>query len=204
MNKLAQLVATDVGRPWASLHPIDWGYAVIPAYQPLGWEQADCVASDGVSTLHAGRRVIWLVSDRAAFDFLEAPTGALEIGVEQHPGVAAQGVYSLEKPAQGALRWTSGDAQFEVANAPGSPATNLVLALWPMPLATDARMRLTINGWGAFDGPVPSEPLTVPLDRFATQELLTIKLEITPITHYPHDPRDLGVALRALRLEKSQ
>ncbi len=203
MNKLAQLVATDVGRPWASLHPIDWGYAVIPAYRPPGWEQADCVASDGVSDLHAGRRVIWLISDRAAFDFLEARTGALEIAVEQHPGVATQGVYALEKTAQGPLRWTSGDARFELANAPDAPATSLVLALWPMPLSADARLRLTINGWTAFDGPVPNEPLTVPLGRFASQEWLTIELKTAPSTRYAHDPRDLGVALRAVRLEKS-
>ena len=203
MNKLAQLVATDVGRPWASLHPIDWGYAVIPAYQPPGWEQADCIASDGVSDLQAGRRVIWLVSDRAAFDFLEARTGVLEIGVEQHPGVAAQGVYAIEKTMQGALRWTSGDARFEVANAPGAPATSLLLAFWPMPLSTGARLRLTINGWTAFDGPVPNEPLTVPIGRFASQEWLTIELKTAPSTHYAGDPRDLGVALRVLRLEKS-
>ncbi len=203
MNKLAQLVATDIGLPWASLHPINWGYAEIPAYQPPGWEQADCIASDGVSDLHAGRRVIWLVSDRNVFDFLEARSGVLEIAVEEHPGIAAEGAYALEKTPQGPLRWTSGDARFEVANARDAPATNLVLALWPMPLAAAARLRLTINDWIAFDGPVPSEPLTAPLDRFASQERLTIELKTTPSTRYPRDPRDLGVALRALRLEKS-
>jgi hypothetical protein len=203
MNKLAQLVATDVGRPWAALHRIDWGYAVMPDYRPPGWEQADCIASDGLSTLQVGRRVIWLVSDRAVFDFVAARTGALEIGVEQHPGVGAQGVYALEKTAQGALRWTSADARFEVANAPGAPATSLVLALWPMPLAADARLRLIINGGIAFDGPVPNESLTVPLGRFGREEWLTIELKVGPSTHYPRDPRDLGVALRSLRLEKS-
>ena len=72
-----------------------------------------------------------------------------------------------------------------------------------MPLSADARLRLTINGWTAFDGPVPSEPLTVPLGRFASQEWLTIELKTAPSTHYAGDPRDLGVALRLLRLEKS-
>jgi hypothetical protein len=117
--------------------------------------------------------------------------------------VTAEGAHALEKTPQGSLRWTSGDARFDVANARDAPATNLVLALWPMPLSAQARLRLTINDWAAFDGPVPSEPLTVSLGRFASQERLTIALKTTPSTHYPRDPRDLGIALRVLRLEKS-
>jgi hypothetical protein len=203
MNKLAQLVATDIGLPWASLRPIDWSYTVVPAYQPPGWEQADCIASDSASNLHAGRKVIWLVRDRAVLDFPQARSGAVEIAAEQHPGVIADGVYAVERTGLGALRWTSGHARFEVANAREAPVARLVLALWPMPLAADARLRLTVNDWTAFDGPVPAEPLTVPLDRFANAESLAIELETAPATRYPNDPRDLGVALRALRLEKS-
>jgi len=203
MNKLAQLVATDIGLLWASLRPIDWGYTVVPPYQPAGWEQADCIASDSASNLHAGRKVIWLVRDRVVLDFPQARSGAVEIAVEQHPGVIADGVYAVEKTARGALRWTSGHARFEVANAREAPLARLVLALWPMPLAADARLRLTVNDWAAFDGPVPVAPLTVPLDCFANEESLAIELKIMPGTRYPHDPRELGVALRALRLEKS-
>jgi hypothetical protein len=61
---------------------------------------------------------------------------------------------------------------------------------------------LTINDWTAFDGPVPSEPLTVSLGRFASQERLIVAIKTTPTTSYPRDPRELGVALRVLRLEK--
>ena len=37
MNLMAQLVAADVGVSWASLHPVDLGYAVRPPYKPAGW-----------------------------------------------------------------------------------------------------------------------------------------------------------------------
>jgi hypothetical protein len=180
------------------LRPIDWSYTVVPAYQPPGWEQADCIASDSASNLHAGRKVIWLVRDRAVLDFPQARSGAVEIAAEQHPGVIADGVYAVERTGLGALRWTSGHARFEVANAREAPVARLVLALWPMPLAADARLRLTVNDWTAFDGPVPAEPLTVPLDRFANAESLAIELETAPATRYPNDPRDLGAASREI------
>jgi hypothetical protein len=78
-----------------------------------------------------------------------------------------------------------------------------MLSFWPMPLSTAAQLRLTINDQVAFEGPVPSDSLTVPLHRFAGDTWLTIALKTTPITHYPNDSRDLGVALRQVRLEKS-
>jgi hypothetical protein len=204
MNKLAQLAATDIGLSWASVQPIRYPYAHIPVFQPPGWEQADCIAGDNVSDLQDGRRVIWLISDQSVLDFLEARSGVLELGVEGHPGITAEGLYGFEKTPQGSLRWTSGDARFEVANAGATPGMRLVLTLWPMPLSPDARLRLTINDWTAFEGLVPNEPLTVSLDRFANQRRLTIDLKTTPITRYPRDPRDLGVALRTLRLERSR
>ena len=203
MQLAAQLVATDLGLSWTSLHPVDLGYAVRPPYQPAGWELADCIASDDLSGLHAGRRVIWVASDRQALEFLDAPSGALEIGLSDHPGIAVDGAYAVETVPGGQLRWTSEEAKFRVANSPTAPASKLMLSLWPMPLAAAAQLRLTVNDQVAFEGPVPGDSLTVPLDRFAGDSSLTIALKTTPITHYPNDSRDLGVALRQVRLEKS-
>jgi hypothetical protein len=62
MQLAARMVATDLGVSWASLHPIDLRYTVWPPYQPAGWDLAGCIASDDISDLHAGRRVIWVVS----------------------------------------------------------------------------------------------------------------------------------------------
>jgi len=204
MHLAARMVATDLGVPWSSLHPIDLSYTVWPPFQPVGWELADCIASDDRSDLHAGRRVIWLVSDRQTFEFLDASSGALEIGVSGHPGIAIAGAYAIETAPGGRLRWTSGEATFRVANSLTAPASQLVLALWPMPLATAAQLRVSINDRVAFEGRVPGDSLTVPLDRFAADTSLTIALKTTPITRYPNDSRDLGVALRQVRLEKSR
>jgi hypothetical protein len=203
MQLAARMVATDLGVSWVSLHAIDLTYTVWPAYQPAGWELADCIASDDLSDLHAGRRVIWVVSDRQTFEFLDAPSGALEIGLSGHPGIAVDGAYAVETVPGGRLRWTSGEATFRVANSPSAPALKLMLSFWPMPLSTAAQLRLTINDQVAFEGPVPSDSLTVPLHRFAADPSLTIALKTTPITHYPNDSRDLGLALRQVRLEKS-
>jgi hypothetical protein len=203
MQLAARMVATDLGVSWTSLHAIDLTYTVWPPYQPAGWELADCIASDDLSDLHAGRRVIWVVSDRQTFEFLDAPFGALEIGLSGHPGIAVDGAYAVETVPGGRLRWTSAEATFRVANSPSAPALKLMLSFWPMPLSTAAQLRLTINDQVAFEGPVPSDSLTVPLHRFAGDTWLTIALKTTPITHYPNDSRDLGVALRQVRLEKS-
>jgi hypothetical protein len=203
MNLITQYVATDLGMSWASLHPVDLVYAVKPPYKPAGWERADCIASDDLSELHAGRRVIWLVSDTRTFEFLDARSGALEIGVSGHPGVAIDGAYAIEASPRGRLRWTSGDARFRVPNSPDAPAANLALSFWPMPLAPAAQLQIVINDWVAFNGPVPSELLTIPLDRFAQDKWLTIQLKTTPTTRSPPNPRDLGLALRQMQIEKS-
>jgi hypothetical protein len=137
-------------------------------------------------------------------EFLQSRTGALEIATERHPGITAGGVYEIEKMPQGPLRWTSADARFQVANASDAPAARLVLALWPMQLAADVHLLLTINKSPVFAGPVPEQPVTVPLEAFAKDDVLSIELKTVPVTRYPHDPRDLGVALRALRIEKSE
>ena len=202
MNKIAQLVATDIGARWASMRPLSLGGNETAVFRPPGWEQADCVASDGLSDLRAGRRVIWLMTDGAVPEFLQSRSGALEIATERHPGITAGGVYEIEKMPQGPLRWTSADARFQVANASDAPAVRLVLTLWPMPLAADVRLALTINQSPVFARPVPGQPVTVPLEAFAKDDLLRIELKTAPVTRYPHDPRELGVALRALRLEK--
>jgi hypothetical protein len=203
MNLLAQFVATDLGMSWSSVDPVEVSYAYWAQYQPAGWETADCIAGDDLSELQSGRRMIWLISDRRTFEFLATPSGALEIGVSGHPGVAIEGAYAMETLPAGRLRWTSGDARFRVPNSPDAPAAKLVLSLWPMALPPAAQLQLTINGWVAFNGPVPSEPLTVPLDRLARDKQLTIELKTTPTTRFPRDPRDLGVALRQIQLEKS-
>jgi hypothetical protein len=156
-----------------------------------------------LSDLNAGRRAIWLISDKRTFEFLEAKSGALEIGLGGHPGVAIDGAYPIETVPDGRLRWTSGDARFRVPNSPDAPAMKLVLALCPMPLSPAAQLRVMVNDTVAFEGAVPSEALTVPLDRFKREKWLNIELQTTPATHYPRDPRDLGVALRQLQLEKS-
>jgi hypothetical protein len=204
MNKIAQLVATDIGARWASMRPLSLGGDETAVFHPPGWEQADCVASDGLSDLRAGRRVIWLITDRAVPEFLQSRSGALEIATERHPGITAGGVYEIEKMPQEPLRWTSADAHFQVANASNAPAARLVLALWPMQLAADVHLLLTINQSPVFAGPVPGQPVTVPLEAFTKDDMLSIELKTAPVTRYPHDPRDLGVALRALRLEKSE
>jgi hypothetical protein len=123
---------------------------------------------------------------------------------ERHPGITAGGVYEIEKMAQGPLRWTSADARFQVANASDAPAAQVVLALWSMQLAADVHLLLTINKSPVFARPVPEQPVTVPLEAFAKDDMLSIELKTVPVTRYPHDPRELGVALRALRIEKSE
>jgi hypothetical protein len=40
------------------------------------------------------------------------------------------------------------------------------------------------------------------LDRFVGQDKLTIALLTNAVTHYPNDPRELGVAIKELRLSK--
>src|SRR5205085_1361476 len=121
MNLLAQYVATDLGKSWTSVHPVEVSYAGWPPYKPAGWESADCVAGDDLPELYSGQRLIWLISDRRTFEFLAAPSGALEIGVSGHPGVAIEGAYAIEPLPSGRLRWTSGDARFRVPNSPDAP-----------------------------------------------------------------------------------
>jgi len=150
-----------------------------------------------------GTKIGHLISDRSTYDFLEAKSGELEIGVSGHPGIDIDGASPIEIVPSGRLRWTSGDAHFRVPNSPDAPARKLTMSLWPMPLSPGAQLQLLINGWVVFDGPVPSEPLAISLNRFVREKHLTIELKTTPITRYPRDPRDLGVALKQLRLGKS-
>ena len=59
-----------------------------------------------------------------------------------------------------------------------------------MPLVPHARLQLVVNGWRAYEGPVPGEPLRVPLRQFEQQQRLIIELKTSPITRFPGDPRD--------------
>ena len=43
------------------------------------------------------------ISDKEAFRFLDAKSGALEIGVADHPGVTVQAAYAIERTRDGSL-----------------------------------------------------------------------------------------------------
>jgi hypothetical protein len=42
---------------------------------------------------------------------------------------------------------------------------------------------------GRDDGPIPSNAVTMPLDRFAAQDKLSVEPRTTAFTRYPNDPR---------------
>jgi hypothetical protein len=70
-----------------------------------------------------------------------------------------------------------------------------------MPLSADA-LKITINGDTVYQGALPSTAVTISLDKFAAQDKLTIELATNAVTHFPNDPRDLGIAIKELRLGK--
>ena len=70
-----------------------------------------------------------------------------------------------------------------------------------LPLSSHA-LKITVNGDTVYQGTIPSEPITVPLDKFATQDKVTIELQTDAVTRYPNDPREFGVAIKELRLGK--
>jgi hypothetical protein len=144
---------------------------------------------------------IWFSQDRSIFDYLEGRLAVLEIGRKLVPGVSGRGAYDLEPYRDGTLRWTSRVAHFEAPNNPAAPSRSLRLELWPMPLSGDA-LEITVNGDTVYRGTIPSDPLTLSLDRFAAQDKLTIELLTAAVTYYPNDSRAFGVAIRQLRLGK--
>ena len=208
MNEAVQLVATDIGLTWSSTFPVSkpdvTGMRVRAPYQPAHWDEADCIATDGRSDLHKGRRVLWLNADMATFEFLAREAGTLEIGVANHPGVSVSGAHLLEEVTGGPLRWTSARTIFRVPNSLERPATALLISCWPLEPPAGVSLRATINGRVAFDGPVPHDPIEIPIGGAAGDEWLEIEIRVTPVTHFESDPRDLGVALRQLTLRKGK
>ena len=133
--------------------------------------------------------------------YLEGQLAALEIGAKFVPGVLSRGVHDVEFYNDGILRWTSELAHFEAPNNPAAPSRSLRLDLWPMPISGDA-LTITVNGYTLYQGRIPSNALAMSLDRFVAQEMLTIELRTNAVTRYPNDPRELGIALKELRLGK--
>ena len=200
MGELVRRVAVDVGVPWAS-KSVPWAEnRSRPPYFPKGWESFDCVALES-RAMAPGKKVIWVGKDRSIFEYLQGQVSELEIGVKFVPGVSSQGVYDIESYKDGSLRWTSEVAWFEAPNNPAAPSTSLRLELWPMPLSGDA-LTITINGDAVYHGTIPWDVVTIPLDKFAAQDKLTMELRTNAVTHYPNDPRELGIAIKQLRLGK--
>jgi hypothetical protein len=199
---LVRRVAVDIEVPWAAVHAPVWpSEQSSRPYLPNGWEKFDCVASTSVLAAKESQTLIWLSKDRTIFDFLDGPTGELEIGTETPAGVVIDGLSVPENDAKGAMRWTFPVARVEVPNNPSAPASNLRLELRPMPLAAD-KLKILINGKIAYDNVIPIVPVTLPLAEFASDHSLAIELLPNSATHYPNDPRDLGVAIATLRLSK--
>jgi len=202
MLQLVRRAAVDLKVPWAaSIRPIWPEEPSARPYLPKGWESFDCVASINPLAAKPGQTLIWLGRDRSIFDYLKAPHAELEFGVQAITGISLVGGYGIETTPQGALQWTARVARFGVPNNPAASARTLRLELWPMPLATKT-LRITVNGLPLYDGVVPSGAVTVTLDKFASQNELGVELEASAATRYPNDPRELGVAIKELRLIK--
>jgi hypothetical protein len=201
MHQLVQLVATDLGLRWAASAIPNMLSGREQSYLPKGWESFDCIASTTSIIAKPGQTLLWLGKDRSIIEYFKAPTADLEFGTKYIPGVLSLGVYDFESTARGPLRWTSQLAHFEAPNNPAAPAKALLLDLWPMPLSADL-LKISVNGDTIYNGVPPSSALTMPLNKFAAQDKLTIELQTSAVTHYPNDPRDLGVAIKKLRLRK--
>jgi hypothetical protein len=203
MQQLVRRVAIDLGVRWASAG-IPWPGRLdrswLP-YFPEGWENFGCVVSASGITAKPGQKLIWVAADRSVFEYLEGQLAVLEIGAKLVPGISSRGAYGVESYTEGTLRWTSQVAHFEAPNNPAAPSRSLRLQLWPMPLSSDA-LKITINGDTVYQGAIPSSAVTMSLDRFVAQDKLAIELLTSAVTNYPNDPRDLGIALKELRLGK--
>ena len=200
MQQLVRRVAIDLGVPWASAG-LSWPDRSRRPYFPEGWENFGCVVSASSTTAKPGVKLIWVSKDRSIFEYLEGQLAVLEIGAKFVPGVSSRGVYGLESYKDGTLQWTSQVAQFEAPNNPAAPSRSLRLELWPMPLSGNT-LKITVNGDTAYHGTIPSNAITMSLDRSIAQDKLTIGLLTTAVTHYPNDPRELGIAIKELRLSK--
>jgi hypothetical protein len=186
--------------PWAAAES-PWPDRTKQPYLPRGWESFDCEVTATNIRAKPGRKLIWVGSDRSIFEYLEGRLAVLEIGAKFVPGVSSRGVYGPEAYNGGALQWTSQIAYFQVPNNPAMPPESLRLALWPMQLSGNT-LKISVNGDTVYRGAIPSDAVTIPLDKFAAQDQFMIELQTDALTRYPNDPRELGVAIRELRLSK--
>jgi hypothetical protein len=201
MRQLVRRAATDLRLRWASARGQWSDHHGQQAYFPEGWENFGCVVTESSIAPKPGQKLIWVANDRSIFEYLDGPLAVLEIGAKSVPGVSSRGVYGIESYSDGNLQWTAQVAHFEAPNNPAAPSRSLRLALWPMPLSADA-LKITINGDTVYQGALPSKAVTISLDGFAAQDKLTIELTTDAVTHFPNDPRDLGIAIKELRLGK--
>jgi hypothetical protein len=200
MQHLVRRLAIGVGVPWAGAG-LPWPDRSSQAYFPEGWENFGCVVSSSSITAKPGVKLIWVSKDRSIFEYLEGQLRVLEVGAKFVPGVSSRGVYGLESYEDGTLQWTSQAAQFEAPNNPAVPTRSLRLELWPMPLS-GGTLKITVNSETLYHGAIPSNAVTMSLDKFVAQDKLTIELLTNAVTHYPNDPRELGIAIKELRLSK--
>jgi hypothetical protein len=198
--KFAALALTNFGKPWATSRPINAGEGE-RRYRAELVDSADCLLTTNQYAPDPEKRVIWLSKDRAVIDFARGELPQIEIGVEQHPGIVSTGVYGIETTPNGALQWTAQTATFEIAKL-SRPLSHLVLRFWPIGNIEKVRLEVQVNGATLFAGAPPMDPVTLPLAQFAGTEGIVIKLTTDVATHYPNDPRSLGVPLRELRLLK--
>ena len=112
-------------------------------------------------------------------------------------------MYGIETTPFGPLQWTSNDAVIEMRNSSPGPATHLVLALWPMPLSAGARLIVAVNGISMYDDAVPTQTVTLPLQRFSADQKLVVTLRTNVITRYRNDPREFGIAIKEMKLRKN-
>jgi hypothetical protein len=200
MQHLVRRLAIGVGVPWAGAG-LPWPDRSSQAYFPEGWENFGCVVSSSSITAKPGVKLIWVSKDRSIFEYLEGQLRVLEVGAKFVPGVSSRGVYGLESYEDGTLQWMSQAAQFEAPNNPAVPTRSLRLELWPMPLS-GGTLKITVNSETLYHGAIPSNAVTMSLDKFVAQDKLTIELLTNAVTHYPNDPRELGIAIKELRLSK--
>lgn len=198
LGRLVEIVATDRRVAWSSLQS---GYtSMANSRKPVRSElidQADCLVTD-YPRAHDGKRLIW-VGDSTFGEYLAGTNRNLEIGVRA--SVKTIGLHPIETTQQNTpLRWTSGNASFTIPNNPADPARRLALALWDIRLDTPARLAVTVNGQSLYEGSIPIDPLDLPLERFAADQVLSIRLQVTPARRAPGDARELGVAIKHLQL----
>jgi hypothetical protein len=190
---------TDFHVPWADASPSDGFTGFTGPFLPSGWESFECVASTNRIALKPDQTLIWLGGAPEIRKYFDATSGQLDVGT--NPDISPSGTYGIEAAPDGKLQWTSQAAHFEIPNNPAAPARALRFELWPMPLAAD-RIRITANGNTVYDGAIPTDAIDLPLEKFAGRDPLVIELRTNAITHYPNDPRDLGVAIRTLESRK--